>query len=157
MPAMAINHVSLSATDLETSVKFFEDVFGMERIPTPNFGFPVQWLKVGELQLHIFEQPGESPVYHHIGLTVDDFETVYRRATSLGIQDSETFGYHLCELPNGMVQLYVRDPAGNLLEVNWECVSTLPEDVTADIVKLAERYPQNEENMRSTLFLKTSS
>ena len=52
--ATGINHVSISATDLETSTRFYEEVFGMERIPTPIFETPVQWLRVGDLQLHLF-------------------------------------------------------------------------------------------------------
>ena len=38
------------------SVGFYEEIFGMQRVPTPNFGFPVQWLRVGSLQLHLFER-----------------------------------------------------------------------------------------------------
>jgi hypothetical protein len=34
--AVNFNHVSVSALDLETSLRFYEDLFGVERIPTPN-------------------------------------------------------------------------------------------------------------------------
>ena len=54
MRAVGINHVSISATDLEASTRFYEDIFGMERIPTPIFETPVQWLRVGDMQLHLF-------------------------------------------------------------------------------------------------------
>ena len=43
MPAINLNHVSVVARNLRESVRFFEEVFGMQRVPTPNFGFPVQW------------------------------------------------------------------------------------------------------------------
>src|SRR6187455_2439899 len=39
-----INHVSVNARDLEESVDFYVDLLGAERIATPNFGLPVQWL-----------------------------------------------------------------------------------------------------------------
>ena len=52
--ATGINHVSISASDLEESTRFYEEVFGMERIATPIFDTPVQWLRVGDLQLHLF-------------------------------------------------------------------------------------------------------
>ena len=52
--ATRINHVSIAAADLEESTRFYEEVFGMERIPTPTFADPVQWLRVGDLQLHLF-------------------------------------------------------------------------------------------------------
>ena len=35
--ATGINHVSIAAADLEESTRFYEQVFGMERIPTPTF------------------------------------------------------------------------------------------------------------------------
>jgi hypothetical protein len=43
MPAINLNHVSVVARNLRESVRFYEEVFGMQRVPTPNFGFPVQW------------------------------------------------------------------------------------------------------------------
>jgi catechol 2,3-dioxygenase-like lactoylglutathione lyase family enzyme len=41
MSATRVNHVSVHAPDLETSVARYEDLFGARRIPTPNFGMPV--------------------------------------------------------------------------------------------------------------------
>lgn len=152
MPATNLNHVSLIARDLEESVRFYSEVFGMERIPTPNFGFPVQWLRVGPLQLHLFERPGGAPTYHHAALTVDDFETAYRKAQELGVHDHTTFGHHLYELPSDNVQMYLRDPAGNLIEVDWPDVNTLDPTIRAEMRKLADVHPQNEDNCRATLF-----
>jgi len=57
MPATNLNHASVCATDLEASTRFYVELFGMEELPTPNFGFPVRWLRVGEHQFHIFERP----------------------------------------------------------------------------------------------------
>ena len=59
---MRLNHVSISAVDLEESTRFYEDVFGMQRIPTPAFkATSVQWLRVGDLQLHLFDRDVEAP------------------------------------------------------------------------------------------------
>ena len=78
MRATGINHVSISARDLEESTRFYEEVFGMERIATPIFDTPVQWLRVGDLQLHLFlDEHGTRPRRHHLGLTIDDFEAAY--------------------------------------------------------------------------------
>jgi catechol 2,3-dioxygenase-like lactoylglutathione lyase family enzyme len=43
MTAISINHVSIHARDLERSAAFYEQLFGMRRIPTPTFAFPVAW------------------------------------------------------------------------------------------------------------------
>jgi lactoylglutathione lyase len=151
--ATNLNHVSVSARDLEKSACFYEELFGMKRIPTPNFGFPVVWLRVGDLQVHLFQRDVEAPVYHHLALTVDDPNTVYRKAKELGILDSRTNGHHLRELPDGAMQLYLRDPSGNLVEVNYPDVAHLAPDVRADLQRLEDLYPQDEANRRATLFL----
>ena len=92
-------------------------------------------------------------MYHHLGLTVDDFASVYRKTKALGIHDKTTFGHHLYELPGKNVQLYLRDPAGNLVEVDWPDVTTLPPDIRAEGRKLADIRPQSEGNLAATLFL----
>ena len=52
-----LNHVSIVAHDLETSLRFYVDELGLEPVATPNFGFPVMWLDAGHCQIHIFERP----------------------------------------------------------------------------------------------------
>ena len=54
MRARGFTHVSISATDLEESVRFYEAFFAMEEVPSPDFSGPVRWLRVGDLQLHLF-------------------------------------------------------------------------------------------------------
>ena len=79
-----LNHVSIQADDIEASGRFYEHVFGMERLPTPNFGFPVYWLRLGSLQLHLFQTGAPVGGNHHIGLEVDDFEASTGASTSSG-------------------------------------------------------------------------
>ncbi len=153
MRATSLNHISVGARDMEASVRFYTEVFGMESIPTPNFGFPVQWLRVGDLQLHLFKRDQPGPQYHHFGLAVDDFHAVYLKAKALGALDSTTYGHAIRELPGGTVQLYLRDPGGNLVEVDWPDVRTLDRSIVEEITRLADAQPQSAENLRSTLFL----
>lgn len=152
MPAHVLNHVSISANDLEESTRFYEDLFGMERIPTPNFGGKVQWLRLGTQQLHIAERDQRPGPFNHFGITVDDFPEVYYAAKRLGIFEERMQGYHLCELPDGKVQLYLHDPAGNVLEVNHPDVGTLPEDIKADRTLLVNAFPQSEESLQAKLY-----
>lgn len=146
-----LNHVSVVAHDLETSVRFYEELFGFERLPTPNFGFPVQWLAAGSRQLHLFERPEGAPTYHHFGVTVEDAGPIYARARELGCFDDRAFANHLVELPGDQVQIYLRDPAGNLVEVDAVGASRLPEWIRADLVALADLQPQDETNLRARL------
>jgi len=148
-----INHVSVNALDLEQSVDFYVDLLGAEPIATPNFGIPVQWLALGGTQLHLFERDLTPTSHHHLGITVDDVEPVYRAADRRGAFDDVAFGNRLVELPGDVVQLYVRDPAGNLVEFDHHGVDRLPDDLRARLKKLWDFNPHTEEQMSARLFV----
>jgi YD repeat-containing protein len=155
--ATGFNHVSVHARDLEESVRFYVEVFGMEKIPTYTFAFPVQYLRLGDLQLHLFQRESEAPQFHHIGINVDDFEEAYRRAKELGILERETFFQDMYELPDGSVQMYVRDPSGNLIEVDWPDVTTLDRSLFPELKRLEDTVPQSEDARGATLYLERAS
>src|SRR5919202_4707388 len=109
------------------------EVFGMERLPSPDFAEDVEWLRLGEQQLHLFVRETPTPAFHHFGLDVDDFEAAYVKAKELGIRDDGAFAPYVRELPDGAVQMYIRDPAGNLIEIDWPDASTLDRSIVTDI------------------------
>ena len=148
-----INHVSVNALNLQESVDFYVDLLGAERIATPNFGIPVQWLALGRTQLHLFERDLKPTSHHHLGITVDDLEPVYRAADRRGAFDDEAFRNRLVELPGDVVQLYVRDPAGNLVEIDHHGADRLPEDLRARLKGLWDFNPQDDEQMSARLFV----
>src|SRR3954465_15640073 len=150
----AINHVSVNALSLEESVEFYVDLIDAEVIPAPNLGVPVQWLAIGRTQLHLFERDIKPTSHHHLGITVDDLEPVYRAAERREAFDDETFGNRLVELPGDVVQLYVRDPAGNLVEIDQAGVDRLPADLRARLKGLWEFHAHTEEQMSARLFLR---
>jgi catechol 2,3-dioxygenase-like lactoylglutathione lyase family enzyme len=137
--ATRINHVSIAARDLEESTRFYESVFAMERIPTPTFESPVQWLRVGDMQLHLFLYDGPAPARHHLGITIDDFDAAYDAVKE---HVSDTWGWQLVELPSRQVQLYFRDPAENLIELNWPDADLLDRARYPELRKIAEYFPQ---------------
>ncbi|MGH3109722.1 MAG: VOC family protein [Gaiellaceae bacterium] len=153
MRATGFNHVSIHARDLGESVRFYVEVFGMEPIPTYGFAFPVQYLRLGDLQLHLFERDTDAPAFHHIAINVDDFEGAYRRAKELEILERESFFEDMYELPDGSVQMYIRDPAGNLVEIDWPDVSTLDRSLFPDLKRLGDTVPQTGDALRATLYL----
>ncbi len=63
------------------------------------------------------------------------------------------FATHLVELPGDVVQLYIRDPASNLVELDQHGAARLPDDMRAELKPLWELNPQSEENMRGRLFV----
>ena len=152
MRAIRINHVAISATDLEESVRFYEQLFGMERLPTYTFAFPSQYLRLGDQQIHVFERPTSAATYHHVAFDVDDFVEVYERAHELGINDDQAFFSDIYELPDGSVQLYIRDPGGDLIELNWPDVTTLDRSRLVGLRRLAADVPQRPDSQRATIY-----
>jgi catechol 2,3-dioxygenase-like lactoylglutathione lyase family enzyme len=150
MRAIRINHVSIAARDLEKSTQFYEDLFSVERIPTPTFAEPVQWLRVGDMQLHLFQYDGPAPQRHHLGITIDDFDAAYEAVKT---RTSDTWGFQLVELPSRQVQLYFRDPSENLVELNWPDADTLDRSRYPELQRIADVIPQKPDAEEAVLYL----
>jgi len=149
-----VNHVSVSAQNLRESADFYVELLGATPIPNPNFGVPVEWLALGDrTQLHLFERAAQPVSHQHFAVSVDDLESAYRVAERRDAFDRTAFGNHLVELPGDVVQLYVRDPAGNLVEIDQHGAARLPDDLRAQLKPIWEINPQNAENMRGRLFV----
>jgi catechol 2,3-dioxygenase-like lactoylglutathione lyase family enzyme len=137
MKARGLTHVNVHAHDLEESVHFYQTLSGIQEIPAPEFPFPVRWLRVGELELHLLESKAAAPAGHHFGIDVDNFEPVYEKAREIGSQVAEGYFSGLYEMPDGAVQLYLRDPAGNMVEVDYPRAT----DLDATLAARLERLP----------------
>lgn len=152
MTATGLNHVAVSAVNPTQSTRFYVDVLGMVPVASDDFAQPVVWLRFGCVQFHLFDRPVSAPSYHHVGIEVDAFEPVYRAVRERGVLDS-TFGHCCDELPDGSVQLYFRDPAGNLVEIDRTDVTTLDRTVVDDIRLLTDDVAQGPSTAAATLFL----
>ncbi len=153
MKALGLNHLSVAATDLEKSLSFYESVLGMERIPTYNFGFTTQYLRCGDLQVHVFLLEDKIPFYQHFAIDVDDFLAVYEKAKEWDALDAAAFRNPVNELPDGSVQMYMRDPAGNLIEVDWPDITTLDTSRIPELKKLSEFADQEGDALKASLYL----
>jgi catechol 2,3-dioxygenase-like lactoylglutathione lyase family enzyme len=154
MRAQGLNHVSIPVPDVDAARSWWADVFDMEPLPAPNFGMPVRWLRLGDFQLHLYQSEQPRNPGQHFGMQVDDFEEAYRRLLAAGAFDDQSRFGKLYELPSGQVQMYFRDPWGNLVEVNHPDISELDRSLFGDrLVRLADEEPQDDENLRARLFI----
>ncbi len=159
MTAIGFTHVTVYGDDVEELAAFYTDVFGLERIQAPNLGNPVVWLRCGDRQLHLVHRETAPPTYHHFALAVDDFAAVFDAATERDCFDealASSDAYPLYQLPDDAVQLYLRDPAGNLIEVDWPDVATLPERISDLVIDRSDAHPQSEAQAEARLFLDPS-
>ena len=62
------------------------------------------------------EMPDERQFRGHFCLVVPDFMGLFARAKAAGVIDVAPWG-KVRQLPNGKMQMFVRDPSGNLVEI----------------------------------------
>lgn len=113
----ALHHVNVTApVELEGAAKnFYGSVLGLQEVPKPATSRQSgAWYQIGAVQLHLSveAEPQSSLSSRHICLTVADLAEAEQRFRHAGVEiipDPRP-------LP-GSSRFYVRDPAGNQLEI----------------------------------------
>jgi catechol 2,3-dioxygenase-like lactoylglutathione lyase family enzyme len=124
----AIEHVSIRCRNMESSIEYYQKMFGaqvMLRRNLPN-SKQIVYLQIGDTMLELMDfGPAADPVdprehygVYHIGIKTDDFDAAYRDlkakgADFLGEPFEPTPGIRLVFLrePNGaVIELAMRDP-----------------------------------------------
>lgn len=123
MPALGLNHYNIRAGQpLIGRVRaFYIDVVGLHEGWRPPFNFPGHWLYAGEQAVvHLVETSGEQStanppgVLDHVAFTCTGFEEFEAKLKDKGID------YRKSETPGAPIkQLFVEDPAGNGVELNF--------------------------------------
>jgi catechol 2,3-dioxygenase-like lactoylglutathione lyase family enzyme len=90
---------------------------------------PAQFIAINDYQeIHINQSDDAKPERAHFCLRVADFNGVYHRAKAAGVIESRTWG-HAKRLASGVVQMFVRDPAGNLVEIACDADQPVDDEV----------------------------
>jgi lactoylglutathione lyase len=130
--ALYLNHVTLIVDDLEKAAAFYEKELGLEPLPAYKFDYPAAFFKINETQqLHVTEWKDTPSFRGHACLRVDDFAGAFRRFKQLGIIDTSPWG-KVRKLPDGTFQMFIRDPAGNLVELSAPPGAGVDESILAD-------------------------
>ena len=124
MIVLGLDHYNLRASRelLEELCRFYTEVVGLEvgyRPPFNNFGY---WLYAGDhAVLHLSEsspddatpKPGPT-TFNHTAFSCSDPQKFEQKLTQLGVD------YRTARVPElDAVQLFLRDPAGNGVELNF--------------------------------------
>ena len=121
---LSINHIQLVAEkDLVIQLRdFYCDVIGLTEGFRPSFERFGFWLYIGDNDvLHLItpkegdERSSRKSSFDHIAFKTDNYEGVLQKLKSLHIPFEE-------KLIPGMTahQIFLRDPAGNRVELNFE-------------------------------------
>ena len=101
MPLKDIHHVAIKTQDLDATNTFYADVLGMSYADRPEFDFPGSWFNIGGTMVHIMAEARDF----------DDFKNTFENH---GL-DWRQFSIP----PVGLWQLFVHDPNGVLIELNF--------------------------------------
>lgn len=112
-----IHHINVNVDDLDKATVFYRDVVGLPLDATPDQGFRSQFFRIGERQqIHMNEIADDHQFRGHFCIVVPDFAKVFRAAKAAGVIDTRAWGL-VRKLPVGSMQMFLRDPAGNLVEI----------------------------------------
>lgn len=124
-----IHHVNVLVDDLADAVTFYREVLGLPMTATPDQGFPSQFFQFNDRQqLHMNQLSDSHGLRSHFCLVVDDFMGIYRRARDAKAIDLDVWG-KIRRIPNGKLQMFVRDPSGNLIEIASQPGAKLDDEV----------------------------
>jgi len=135
-----LDHFNIRTRKLADTVRFYEDVLGLEKGPRPNFAFPGAWMySEGKAVVHLVDiaatdepQKADSGVVHHVAFASRGFDGMRQRLNSKGMQ------FEARQVPGGdLWQIFVNDPNGVMIELNYEAAkeggTAAPEERRDDI------------------------
>jgi catechol 2,3-dioxygenase-like lactoylglutathione lyase family enzyme len=150
MPIRELNHFFVRAADLEATRQFYTDVLGFEVMPRPDFPFPGYWMGVnGSIQVHVGPSDipnrqtyylgtaddaadGETGVIDHVAFLADDPTSFIERFRARGLE------FRPRHLPDSnLYQLFIRDPNGVVIELNFFGITDAPDWGGEDYSKMA--------------------
>lgn len=112
-----LHHINVNVDDLQAAIAFYRDVVGLPLDPTPDQGFRSQFFRIGHnQQIHMNEIADVHQYRGHFCILAPDFPSVFRRAKAAGAIDVRPWG-RVRRLPSGGMQMFLRDPSGNLVEI----------------------------------------
>ena len=118
-----LDHFNIRTRNLGETVRFYEDVLGLEKGPRPNFAFPGAWMySEGKAVVHLVDisktdepQKPDSGVVHHVAFVSTGFAGMKTRLLSKGME------FDARQVPGGELwQIFVNDPNGVTIELNYE-------------------------------------
>ena len=123
MSVGVLDHFNIRTRNLADTVRFYEDVLGLEKGPRPNFAFPGAWMySEGKAVVHLVDisktdeqQKPDSGVVHHVAFVSSGFDGMKQRLSSKGMP------FDARQVPGGELwQIFVNDPNGVMIELNYE-------------------------------------
>jgi catechol 2,3-dioxygenase-like lactoylglutathione lyase family enzyme len=147
MGLMDIHHIAIKVPPgkLKQAEEFYTKVLGLTYAERPDLGFPGAWLNVQNTMIHLVDQKfpktadpwyaraeAESAI-DHIAIKAKGFDEIKKRVNELGYDWRQTI-----IADAGLWQLFVLDPSGVVVELNFTIANEPPGSIGPDNTR---RYP----------------
>jgi len=93
--------------------EFYAELFGLDVVMDLGWVATLASGGTAPVQMSVASEGGSGTPVPLLSIEVDDVDEAYRRAQALGRE----IAYELTDEPWGVRRFYVRDPAGNLVNV----------------------------------------
>lgn len=120
---MKFDHYSIPVADLDESAEFYAEVLSLPEIENKTQKDYIRWFGLEGQELHLIEDDIEEVKLIqnlHFALSTSDFEGLLTKLKVRGIPYYNSRGEEdqINVRPDGIKQIYFRDPNGHWLEVN---------------------------------------
>lgn len=120
----AFDHQALVVSDLDASAQFYQEVLGLKEIKNETGKPTRRWFSLGgDLQLHLLADNMEGVHVNksiHLAVTISHFDKFVDnlRSREIAFANWEGERNKVKVRPDGVKQIYVKDPDGYSIEVN---------------------------------------
>ncbi len=125
-----LNHIAIHVSDLNRCIDFYRDLIGLTQLEEPFKDGLHAWFEIGEgTSVHLIQEldlspPAEKSKPNHLCFSVSSMETFIEKLNSAKWPfenwEGEKGKIHI--RPDGIRQIFFKDPDGYWLEVNddWD-------------------------------------
>lgn len=123
-PVPTLDHIAHYVKNLDTSMNFYNKYFQLDSIKNPFKIGRTKWFKINPgIQFHLIEGAKEKvviPEFSHLCFSVKSLDSFIKVLQQNGVSYYDSFGKRnvINHRPDGISQIFIKDPDGYWLEIN---------------------------------------